>query len=104
MFKIMPKIGNFFPKITFNKHTYRDSQVLNIYGIQLFLPRIKEKTNTAAIRIGSRQSMPAHVQLIPLFKAEKNNRRKFPTEQELGAQRSGEDGRDSSVSHGKYVY
>ena len=61
--------GNFFPKITFNKHTYRDSQVLNIYGIQLFLPRTKEKTNAAAVRIGSRQSMPAYAQLIPLFKA-----------------------------------
>ena len=46
---------------------FRDSQVLNIYGIQLFLPRTKEKTNAAAVRIGSRQSMPAHAQLIPLF-------------------------------------
>ena len=100
----MKQKGNFFPKIPFNKHTYRDSQVLNIYGIQLFLPRTKEKTNAAAVRIGSWQPMPAHAQLIPLFKAEEKNRRKFPTEQELGAQRSGEDGRDSSESHDKYVY
>ena len=54
--------GNFFPKLTFNKHTYHDSQVLKIYGIQLFLPRTKEKTNAAAVSIGSQQSMPIHAQ------------------------------------------
>ena len=35
--------GIFFPKITYNKHTYHDSRVLKIYGIQLFLPRTKIK-------------------------------------------------------------
>ena len=35
--------GNFCLKITFNNHTCRDSRVLKIYGIQLFLPHTKIK-------------------------------------------------------------
>ena len=33
----------FFTKISFNKRTYRDSRVLKIYGMQVFLPRTKIK-------------------------------------------------------------
>ena len=74
----------------FNKHTYRDSRALKIYGIQLFLPRTKIK-DARSCRVTSS------------FEAERN-KEKFPTEQGLGAQCSGEDGRDLNVSHDKYVY
>ena len=45
----------FSPTITFNKHTFRDSQVLMVYGDQLSLPRTKIK---AAQPLGQRAQLP----------------------------------------------
>ena len=78
---------------------------------QLAIPALhKYKSCTAAMRatcavaacIGNRPYMPAHMRSNSLFQGWQE--KKTPTEQELGAQCSGEAGWDSNVSLGKYVY
>ena len=74
-----------------------------IYGIQLFLPRTKIKDAHRCRPYRQQAVYACTCRVISSFEAERN-KGKFPTEQGLGAQCSGEDGRDSNVSHGKYVY
>ena len=102
--------GIFFPKIMFNKHTYGDHECLRstAYSYSCLVQKkqqTNQKTHAAAVHIGSGRSVPAHALYLPFSRLRlRENKEKFPTEQELGAQPSREDERDSSVSHGKYIY
>ena len=70
---------------------------------QLFLPRTKIK-DARSFRPYRQQVVYTCTCRVTSSLEAKRNKEKLPTEQGLGAQCSGENGRDSNVSHGKYVY